>query len=323
MQLCLMVEGQEGVSWPQWVALAHACERHGIPGLFLSDHYSDTEGSPMRRGALDAWGTICALAAVTSTVRLGTLVSPATFRHPSVLARLVATADGVAQGRIDLGIGAGWMEREHLAHGFPFAPTRTRLEVLEEQLQILRGSWADAPFSFDGRHYRLRDLEAWPKPVQRPRPPIILGGSGGPRSAALAVRWADEYNTPLATPAQIRERLEVVDGARERAGRETLPFSVMAVVLVGEDARRLGHRMRRLAHRTASGALARGLSVWRARRLVAAPPPHWIIGTVDDVAEQLIALRDAGVSRVMCRHPLPDDLDAVALIGERLAPLVA
>jgi alkanesulfonate monooxygenase SsuD/methylene tetrahydromethanopterin reductase-like flavin-dependent oxidoreductase (luciferase family) len=188
MDLCLMIEGQEGVTWPQWVALARACEEHGIPALFRSDHYLELGGGHPERGSLDAWTTLAALGAVTTTLRLGTLVSPATFRHPSVLAKAVVTADHVSNGRVTLGIGAGWHEREHEAYGFPFASTRERMDVLEEQLQVIHGAWADAPFTFEGQHYRLRNLEAQPKPVQRPRPPIIIGGSAGPRSAAFAAR---------------------------------------------------------------------------------------------------------------------------------------
>src|SRR5215467_9533523 len=141
MQLCLMIEGQEGVSWSEWMALASACEQHGIPALFRSDHYMNLSGEHPERGSLDAWGTICALAAVTSTLELGTLVSPATFRHPSELARLVVTADHVSGGRVTLGLGAGWHEAEHRAHGFPFASMPVRFDVLEEQLQIVLGSW--------------------------------------------------------------------------------------------------------------------------------------------------------------------------------------
>src|ERR1700736_3217893 len=173
MQLCLMIEGQEGVSWPQWVALARACEEHGIPALFRSDHYLNLNGQHPQRGSLDAWGTVNGLAAVTTNLRLGTLVSPATFRHPSLLAKLVTTADHISGGRIELGLGAGWHEREHQAYGFPFPPTRVRMELLEEQLQGVFGNWADGPFSFDGEHYTLRDLDAQPKPIQRPRPPLI------------------------------------------------------------------------------------------------------------------------------------------------------
>src|SRR5947209_7355564 len=155
MDLCLMIEGQEGVTWEQWVALARACEAHKIPTLFRSDHYQNLDGEDPRRPALDAWTTLSALGALTTTLRLGTLVSPASFRHPSVLAKMVATVDHVTGGRVELGLGAGWHDREHVAYGFAFAPTRTRMDVLEEQLQIVLGSWGDDPFDFAGEHYTL------------------------------------------------------------------------------------------------------------------------------------------------------------------------
>src|SRR5436305_8178967 len=178
-----MIEGQEGVEWPQWVALAEACEEHGIPALFRSDHYMNLDGQHPERGSLDAWGTLCALAAITDTLRLGTLVSPATFRHPANLAKLVATADRISGGRVELGLGAGWHEREHRAYGFPFPPTRERMDILEEQLEVVTRSWAVQDASFEGKHYSLDRLDAQPKPVQRPHPPLIMGGSAGPRSA--------------------------------------------------------------------------------------------------------------------------------------------
>ncbi len=316
MQLCLMIEGQEGVSWPQWRALAQACEEHGIPSLFRSDHYMNLDGQHPERGSLDAWATVCALAAVTSTLRLGTMVSPATFRHPSELAKVVVTADHVSNGRIDLGLGAGWHEREHEAYGFPFADTRTRMDVLEEQLQVVLGTWTsslEAPFDFSGEHYTLRDLDAQPQPVQRPHPPLIMGGSGGPRSARMAARYGDEYNTPFPSLDDIRERKAAVDGACAAAGRDPLPFSIMTTLLVGADDAELRARAQRLAERTGQSADA----------ILADPPPAWIVGTVDDAIEQLGARRDAGVSRVMCQHLLHDDLDVLRIIGERLAPAVA
>jgi F420-dependent oxidoreductase-like protein len=284
MELCLMIEGQEGVTWPQWVALARACEQHGIPSLFRSDHYMNLDGQHPERGSLDAWGTLCGLAAETSTLRLGTMVSPATFRHPSMLAKIVTTADHISGGRIDLGLGAGWHEREHEAYGFPFASTKERMDVLEEQLQIVLGNWADEPFAFDGAHYTLRDLDARPKPVQRPHPPLIIGGSGGARSAALAARYADEYNT----------------------------FSIMTGVIVGRDDAELRERVGRLAAVIGQDP----------GELLSQAPPAWIIATLDEATERLLALRDAGVSRVMCQQLLHEDLDAVELLGSELAPRV-
>jgi F420-dependent oxidoreductase-like protein len=235
MRVCLMIEGQEDVTWDQWVALARACEESGIETLFRSDHYLSVEGAS-GRASLDALATLTALAAITSRLRLGTLVSPATFRHPSVLAKMVVTADHVSGGRVELGMGAGWLEAEHRAYGFPFANTRTRMDVLAEQLEIVHRSWKPGPFSFHGEHYTVEELDALPKPIQRPHPPLILGGSGGPRSLRLAARWADEYNMPFASPercAEVRARLA---DACEKEGREPLPLSVMTRLQTVEDA---------------------------------------------------------------------------------------
>jgi F420-dependent oxidoreductase-like protein len=314
MELCLMIEGQEGVTWPQWLDLAGACEQHGIGTLFRSDHYMNLDGQHPERGSLDAWGTLCALAAATTTLRLGTMVSPATFRHPSELAKLVVTADHVSGGRVELGLGAGWHEREHAAYGFPFAPVRPRLDVLEEQLQVVLGTWAsgpEQPFSFAGEHYRLDALNAQPAPVQSPHPPLIMGGAAGPRSAAMAARYSDEYNTAFPTLEDVRERRARIEHACDDAGREMLPFSIMTGVIIGADETDLRDRAARLEER---GGFP---------NLVEAPPGGWIVGTVDAAAEQLQTLAEAGVDRVMCQQLLHDDLDAVALLGEQLAPAVA
>ncbi len=310
MDLCLMIEGQEGVTWEQWIALAGACEEHGIGTLFRSDHYLNLDGQHPERGSLDAWGTICGLSAVTSTLRLGTLVSPATFRHPSLLAKLVATADQISGGRIELGLGAGWHEREHRAYGFRFASTPARMAVLEEQLQVVLGNWTEDDFSCAGEHYELEALNAQPKPVQRPHPPVILGGNAGARSAALAARYAQEYNTPFPTLEDIAQRRAAIVEACERVGRDPLPFSIMTGMLIGANSDELRRRAERLAEVQGGDAQA----------LLSDPPPAWIVGTVEQAAEQLAALRDAGVSRVMCQHLLHDDLDAIALMGRELAP---
>src|SRR5690348_3148017 len=177
MRLALFVEGQEGVTWGDWCALAEACERHGIDTFFRSDHYI-SQPDETGRIAHDAWTTIAALAARTTTLRFGTLVSPVTFRSPALLANAAATADHVSCGRIELGIGAGWMEREHRAFGFRFPETRVRVEMLAEQVEIVHRLWTEGRVDFHGAHYRLEDAPAVTKPVQKPRPPIILGGHG-------------------------------------------------------------------------------------------------------------------------------------------------
>jgi F420-dependent oxidoreductase-like protein len=226
MRVCLMIEGQEGVSWDQWRALATTAEQAGFEALFRSDHYQSLGGGE-NLGSLDAWSTINALAALTTTLQLGTLVSPATFRHPSVLARSATTADHVSQGRVELGMGAGWHEGEHSSFGFPFDTVKDRFDRLEEQVEIVHRSWHDEPFDFDGRFYRLEHANAKPKPIQKPHPNLILGGSAGPRGAALAARWADEYNTTFTTPEEARERRERIARACEQAGREMITFSAM------------------------------------------------------------------------------------------------
>jgi F420-dependent oxidoreductase-like protein len=311
VELDLMIEGQEGVSWEQWVAIAESCEAAGIPALFRSDHYQNLDGKHPERAALDAWGVLCGLAAITTTLRLGTLVSPATFRHPSELARLVVTADHISGGRVELGLGAGWNAREHAANGFPFPDLRTRLDVLEEQLEIVLGHWRAEVFSFAGAHYRLEQLDAQPKPIQRPHPPLLVGGAAGRRACALAARFADEYNTVSATPAELRERRERVLAACEQAGRAPLPVSVMTAVIAGRDAGEVADRVARVA--AVHDATAEEI---RAK-------PGWIIGTVDEVAERLAELRDAGASRVICQHYAHDDPSMIELLGRELAPRLA
>jgi F420-dependent oxidoreductase-like protein len=311
VELCLMIEGQEGVTWEQWLAIAGACEGHGIRTLFRSDHYlsviDDTGGG---WGALDAWETIAGLAAVTHTLRLGTLVSPATFRHPSELARVAATADHISGGRIELGLGAGWHEGEHRAHGFKFPNLRTRMDILDEQLQIVLGSWAEGPFSFHGAHYTLTDLDARPKPVQRPHPPLIMGGSAGPRGSALAASYADEYNLLTTSVEEIRVLKDRITAACERAGRDPIAVSVMAPIVVGSDPDDLRARVQRVARATREDPDA----------LLSGSSDGWVIGLVDEVADRLGEWRDAGVSRVMFQHFAHDDLAFVELLGDVLAP---
>ena len=213
-----MIEGQEGVSWPQWLDLAQACERHGIGTLFRSDHYMNLDGQHPERGSLDAWGTLCALAAATTTLRLGTMVSPATFRHPSELAKLVVTVDHVSGGRVELGLGAGWHEREHAAYGFSFAPTRTRLDVLEETLQVVKRLWTEETVSFAGKHLELDGAYCDPKPIQQ-LPPIWVGGGGEKKTLRIAARHADATNWQTGLP-QFVHKSQVLADHCEAEGRD-------------------------------------------------------------------------------------------------------
>jgi alkanesulfonate monooxygenase SsuD/methylene tetrahydromethanopterin reductase-like flavin-dependent oxidoreductase (luciferase family) len=314
MKICLMVEGQEDVTWEDWLALAGACEEHGVGTMFRSDHYLSVDDR-RERGSLDAWGTITALGAVTETLRLGTMVSPATFRHPAVLAKAAVTADHVSGGRIEVGIGAGWWDREHELYGFELPPIGPRMEALEEQMQIVRGHWSEGLFSFEGRHYSAHELDALPKPVQRPLP-LILGAKGGPRSLRLGARYADEYNTVMSTAAEIADLRRRLDGACEKEGRDpaTLPLSMMTGWLVGADRDELVDRASRLSQWKGKGD--------DGEAFVAGLGESTILGTVDEAIEQLRQLETAGLTRIMGQHLLHRDLDAVALMGREIAPRI-
>src|SRR3984957_7610008 len=188
----MMVEGQEGVTWDQWVALARTAEDARLDGLFRSDHFTSIHGLP--GGSLDAWTVLAALAPLTSTLRLGTLVSPVTFRHPSLMAHIVASVDRISGGRVELGLGTGWYELEHRRNGFAFPPMGERTRLLAEHVEIVIRSWREPTFDHQGAAFTLKDQQLQPKPVQRPNPPLVLGGRAGPKSAALAAKYADEYN---------------------------------------------------------------------------------------------------------------------------------
>jgi F420-dependent oxidoreductase-like protein len=305
-----MIEGQEDVTWEDWVALADACERSGIEALFRSDHYLSVFGEH-GRGALDAWGTICGLAARTQALRLGTLVSPASFRHPSILAKLATTADHISGGRIELGLGTGWSEIEHQAYGFPFLSMKERMDVLEEQLRIVHGHWSDGPFSFHGEHYALEDLDALPKPVQRPRPPLVMGGGAGPRAARLAAAYADEYNTVAPTLEQVRERRAAIAAACEKAGREMIRFSVMATTVIGRD-------------RAEAERRAQELSAWSGSPVDFEELGRTGVGgTVEEAVARLRAYEQAGAERAFLQCLLHRDVEMIELIGREIVPAVA
>jgi len=310
-----MVEGQEGVTWPQWCALADACEEHGVETLFRSDHYI-SQGDEDANVAHDAWTTIAALAARTTTLRFGTLVSPATFRPPALLANAAATADHVSAGRIELGLGAGWMEREHRAFGFPFPEMRVRIEMFAEQLELVHRLWTEARVNFHGTHYTFEDAPALPKPVQRPHPPLLVGGRGTRGTADPAARFADEYNTPFASLDEFAAIRDKVVAACERAGRDpaTMRFSLMTGCLIGATRDEALERARQLYGRVQRDV---DFDAW-----LAAYAQRALIGSVDEIAGRLREYERAGCERVMLQHLLHTDLEPVRLIGRSLAPAV-
>jgi alkanesulfonate monooxygenase SsuD/methylene tetrahydromethanopterin reductase-like flavin-dependent oxidoreductase (luciferase family) len=289
MRVCLMLEGQEGITWDQWVLLADAAEAAGLDGLFRSDHYRSIV-RPEPAGSLDAWAILAALAARTERLRLGTMVSPVTFRRVSVLAKLVVTADHISGGRVELGLGAGWYEAEHETYGFPFLTTRERLDLLETQLAEIRRQWTTAP-------------DIWPKPLQQPGPPIIVGGRAKPRTVRAASLFADEYNMVFPSLEDVRRGRAALDDAARRAVRQPLRLSMMTSCVVGADRAEAGDR----------------LSAWR--ELTGDRGGPSLVGTVDEVAEMLRGYEQAGVYRVMLQHLLHEDVEMVALLGELASAL--
>src|SRR5215217_7141183 len=285
-----MIEGQEGVTWEQWVALARAADAAGIEAMYRSDHYLAIARAGRAGGSLDAWTTLAGLAAVTERIRLGTLVSPVTFRPAAVLAKSVVTVDHISNGRVDLGIGAGWYEAEHEVYGFRFLTAGERVALLRELLQT--------------------------KPVQQPHPHLIVGGSGKGGTVEPAVRWANEYNTTGAGPGECRRRREALDRACESAGRDpaSLPLSLMRTCIVGTDEADLRHHVARYVE-----IYRPGTSV---DDLLEGTDEADLIGTVDEVAERLTAYERAGVSRVMLQHLVHEDLEMVEVIGGELKPAV-
>jgi F420-dependent oxidoreductase-like protein len=306
MRMRLMIEGQEGVTWEDWVRLARLAEEHGLEGLFRSDHYTAIirpDGD-----AHDAWATLAGLAALTERIRLGTMVSPATFRHPSVLARMAATVDHISGGRVEVGMGSGWYEREHDAHGFAFPPGKERFELFAEQVEVVVRSWTEERFDHDGPAYRLRDQQALPRPVQRPHPPLVLGGTVKRRFAALAARYATEVNTLGAPNDELRARKGALDHACKEAGRDpaTLGFSVMTACFLGETEADVRDRVGRFL-------AVRGDDTDPAT-LITERRDRWLVGTVAEVASRLEELRELGVTRVFLQHLNHDDDAMVGLM---------
>lgn len=305
MEYCVFVEPQLGASYGDQLAFAQTAERLGFDGFFRSDHYDRPGGSPELPGPTDAWTTLAGLARETSRIRLGTLVSSVTFRHPGILAVQVAQVDDMSGGRAELGLGAGWMEREHRAYGIPF-PAK-RFDLLEEQLAVVTGLWqtpVGETFSFDGRHYRLEDSPALPKPVQK-RVPLIVGGSGPRRTPELAARFATEFNLGFPMLEEIPERLENLRAACERVGRdpETIKLSLAMSTFAGADDEDVARRAAKL-----------GRSLDQVRDGVN------IVGDAKEIGERIARYAEYGISRIYFQLLDLQDVDHVEYLGSEVLP---
>jgi F420-dependent oxidoreductase-like protein len=311
MQLRIFTEPQQGATYDQLAALARLAEQLGFDAFFRSDHFlvmgDHTDGRP---GPTDAWITLAGLARDTSRIRLGTLVTSATFRPPGLLAVSVAEVDAMSGGRVELGLGAGWYEAEHTAYGFDFPPTGERFGRLEEQLAIVTGLWSTpvgAKFSYRGKHYQLSDSPALPKPAQQPVP-IIVGGYGAKRTPRLAAEYATEFNLPFPPVDYYATAIGNVKAACDAAGRDwstTMTFSVAQVVCCGRDEAALARRARNI-----------GREVDELRQNGAA-------GTPAEVVERLRAFAASGAARAYLQVLDLDDHDHVELIAAEVLPHLA
>ncbi|MDQ1480666.1 MAG: hypothetical protein QOI44_1527 [Actinomycetota bacterium] len=309
MRLRIFTEPQQGATYDQLLAMARLTEELGFDAFFRSDHYMRIgEGSP-GPGSTDAWLTLAALGRETQRIRLGTLVTPATFRLPGVLALQVAQADAMSGGRVELGMGAGWYDQEHAAFGIPFPPTGDRFEMLEEQLAIVDGVWttpAGESFTFEGKHYKLDASPALPKPVQQPRPPIILGGWGTKRTPRLAARFADEFNLPFPPVSYYREGCDHVRAACEKIDRDptTMRFTAALVACVGRDEAEFTKR---------ADAIGQKPDDLRANAAGGLP---------GEVVERIHEFAEAGAETVYLQILDLDDHDHLRLIAAEVAPHV-
>jgi F420-dependent oxidoreductase-like protein len=303
LDLRIFTEPQQGASYDTQLAVAKAAETLGFSAFFRSDHYLAMGGDGLP-GPTDAWTTLAGLARETSTIRLGTLVSSATFRHPGVLAIQVAQVDQMSGGRVELGLGTGWFAAEHAAYGIPFPDKR--FGMLTEQLEILTGLWGTPvgeTFSHSGEHYTLTDSPALPKPAQA-RIPIVVGGGGPRRTPALAARFADEYNQAFPEIDAVGPRIGVIEKALSDAGRaaDSLTQSVALVLAVGADEAEFSRR---------AAAIGREPAELR---------EHGVAGTVTEAVDRLSALREAGVQRVYLQVLDLDDLEHLDLVAREIAP---
>ncbi|MET0703131.1 MAG: LLM class F420-dependent oxidoreductase [Mycobacterium sp.] len=302
MDFRVFVEPQQGASYTDQLAVAKAAESLGYSAFFRSDHYVAMSGDGLP-GPTDSWVTLGALARETSSIRLGTMVTSATFRHPGPLAISVAQVDEMSSGRVDFGIGAGWFEEEHAAYAIPFPSLKERFERLTEQLEIITGLWS-APdgqtFDYTGTHYSIVDSPALPKPVQSPVP-IVIGGSGAKKTPALAARFATEFNVPFDSLDVIKTQFDRVATAVDVAGRpaDSMTYSACFVVCAGRDDAEVARR-----------AAAIGRDVDQLRQ----DTP--LVGTPAEIVDALDAFAEAGVQRVYLQVLDLSDLDHLELFAE-------
>ena len=310
MRLRIFTEPQEGATYDELLAVAQAAEQLGFDAFFRSDHYQRLSPGDPGPGSTDAWVTLAGIARETTRIRLGTLVTPVTFRFPGPLAIQVGQVDAMSGGRVELGLGAGWNDREHAAYAIPFPPQGVRFEMLEEQLAIITAFWDASPgerVDFAGKHYNVVESPALPKPVQRPRPPIVMGGWGTKRTPRLAARFADEYNMPFAPVSYFREGCDHVRRACEAVGRapDSMRYTVAAVVCIGENEQDFERR-----------AIASGQQPDQARA-------NAVAGTPAEAVERIKEFEKAGAETVYLQYHTLREREHIELIAAEVMPHVS
>ncbi len=297
MDMAIMIEGQDGLTWPRWQRIVRAVEDLGFAGLYRSDHF--TNAGPPDKDSLELWLSLAWLASHTTRIEFGPLVTPLSFRHPAFSARIGSQLDDLSGGRLSLGVGAGWQEREHTAFGFDLLPPAERLDRFQEGLEVItRLLRSDTPVSFQGRYYTLHEAVLLPRPQRPAGPPLLIGGNGPRRTLPLAARYADEWNAVLITAARFAELNARLDSLLAEQGRPAgaVRRSLMTGIVFGRDDAELTAN---LAGRDPAALRERGL----------------IVGAPGQVQEQLHALAQAGVQRVMVQWLALDDLDGLEALA--------
>jgi F420-dependent oxidoreductase-like protein len=319
MRAGIMIEGQEGLTWQRWRRIAETVEALGFESLWRSDHLFSLYDVPTRPG-LDTWSSLTTLATMTRRLRFGPLVCPITFRHPAVLAREAAAVDELSGGRLELGMGAGWHDREHQAFGIPYPRVGERIRRLDEGIQVIRALWSGGPAHFEGRFYRLDGAVGWPKPVQRPRIPLVVGGKG-PRVLEVVAKHADEWNCGGSRPpADVRARTEMLDAACRRVGRDPgeIRRSWMGAFLIGDTGAVLERRARKIQEYVPPRAATPA-----AKLPAVLQSEGWLVGSAEEIVGQARALAAEGIDRLMLQFYDQEDLDALHMLAEQVVPRLA
>jgi F420-dependent oxidoreductase-like protein len=322
MDLGVMIEGQEDLSWDLWRRFATSVEELGFESLWRSDHFFSLSG-PRTQDAVETYLSFAVAAEITKRVRFGALVSPITFRHPSLLARMCAQIDALSRGRFVAGVGAGWNVPEHEAFGIPFPTVGERMDRLDESIRVMRALWSDGPASFSGKYYQLREAECYPKPVQQPLP-VMVGGGGERRTLRIVAELADEWNAVGVDLDGYRRKREVLERHCEKVGRDPalIKHSQMSGFIVGKDDSGMLDHLRLIGERLGHDAVVGSMTADPGRVLEAARDRGWLVGTPSEVVDELGRREEAGVSRLMLQHHANDNFEVLELLATEVLPQV-